>query len=421
MKSHDIPVGWRSPFDDEPIARCPRPLLVLVAGCSGAASTAPGGAAGSSAAPATSAAPVESGPTTLETRMTGRTVIDVPADVVSTSVVTAAGAAIAADGVRVAVPAGGVAGDTTVVVKRLNAPFHMNVFAPSAPTDVSAIPIGHPYDFGPAGVSFTQPVEVTVPYDPQFVPAGTDPGRLAVTYFNGTGWVMAGGTVDAVAHTVTVRLKAFDGSVLVTALVATVVGIGVNRLIHWYYGGEGTNSDPISEKQAAKWIAPNDPAVSAAAAKASVGGVPLGDPKKLGDYLAQNGDKNEPVTLVGLDGTPTTLGGRYSAGAGTNWQKPGDFLTTGNMRGDCTDVTNALVSVFRAKGYPAKGVLAMRATRSTPRLGRGAHRREDVPHRRGRQSPAARRGHQVDEPPASRARGSPRLHVGRDRRNALRG
>ncbi len=340
--------------------------LALVGGCSGAAATAPGGTAGSGAAPAASAAPLESGPTTLETQMTGPTVIDVATDVVSTSVVTAAGAAIAADGVRVAVPAGAVAGDTTVVVKRLNAPFHMNVFSPSTPTDLSAIPVGHPYDFGPAGVAFTQPVEVAVPYDPQYVPAGTDPGRLVVTYFNGTGWVMAGGTVDSVAHTVTVRLKAFDGSVLVAALVATAVGIGVNRLIHWYYGGEGTNSDPISEKQAAKWIAPTDPAVSAAAATATVGGVPLGDSKKLGDYLQTNASGVAPVTLVGPDGKPMTLGGRYSDAAGTNWQKPGAFLTTGSMRGDCTDVTNALVSMFRAKGYPAKGVFGYAGDRDHP-------------------------------------------------------
>src|SRR5450759_2142738 len=230
--------------------------VVLLAGCSGATSSAP---SASSAGAAASAAPAASSLPALDTQMAGPTVIDVPVDVVSTSVVNTAGASIAADGVTVAVPARGVTGDTSVVVSRLNAPFHMNVFAPSAPTDVSAIPIGHPYDFGPAGVSFIQPVEVTVPYDPQYVPAGADPGRIIVSYFNGTSWVAAGGIVDPVAHTVTVRLTEFAGSVLVTTLVATAVGIGVNRLIHWYYGGEGTRSDPISEKQAAKWIAPSDP------------------------------------------------------------------------------------------------------------------------------------------------------------------
>jgi hypothetical protein len=119
---------------------------ILVAGCASATSPGPSTTAAASSAPTASSIPV------LETQMEGPTVIDVPADVVSTSVVTPGGASIAADGVTVAVPAGGVTSDTTVVVKRLNAPFHMNVFAPSAPTDVAAIPIGHPYDFGPAGV-----------------------------------------------------------------------------------------------------------------------------------------------------------------------------------------------------------------------------------------------------------------------------
>ena len=341
--------------------------VVLLAGCSGATSSAPSASsAAASAGAAASAAPAASSLPALDTQMAGPTVIDVPVDVVSTSVVNTAGASIAADGVTVAVPAGGVTGDTRVVVSRLNAPFHMNVFAPSAPTDVSAIPIGHPYDFGPAGVSFIQPVEVTVPYDPQYVPAGADPGRIIVSYFNGTSWVAAGGIVDPVAHTVTVRLTEFAGSVLVTTLVATAVGIGVNRLIHWYYGGEGTRSDPISEKQAAKWIAPKDPNVAAAAAKATVGGAPLGDQKKLAAYLGNNADKNTPVTLVGPDGTPMTLGGRYSTGAGTNWQTPGDFFTTGKMQGDCTDVTNALVSMFRAKGYPAKGVFGYAGDKEHP-------------------------------------------------------
>jgi hypothetical protein len=340
--------------------------VILVAGCSGGTVTGPSTPAAAGGAPAASTAPSASGLPTVETTMEGPTVIDVATDVVSTGVVTPAGASIKADGVAVVIPAGGVAGDTTVVVTRLSEPFHMNVFARSAPTDVSAIPIGHPYDFGPAGVRFSQPVEVSVPYDPALVPAGTDPGRVVVTYYNGASWVVVGGNVDAAAHTVTVRLAAFEGTVLVTALVATVVGIGVNRLIHWYYGGEGTKSDPISQKQAANWIAPNDPAVSAAAAKATVGGVPLGDPKKLGAYLAQNGDKNAPVTLVGTNGTPMTLGGRYSTGPGTNWQKPGDFLTTGNMSGDCTDVTNALVSLFRAKGYPAKGVFGYAGDKNHP-------------------------------------------------------
>ena len=343
-------------------------VVLVAAGCSGGAPTGSSVAGAATAAPDASTAPAVASLPVLDTPMEGPTVINVPSDVISTSVVTAAGASIAADGVAVAVPAGGVTSDTTVVVKRLNAPFHMNVFAPSAPTDAAAIPIGHPYDFGPAGVTFAKPVEVAVPYDPQLVPAGTDPGRVAAVYFNGTRWVVAGGKVDTAAHTVTVRLTSFDGVVVVSAVVATVVGIVANRAIHWYYGPEAVKNDPISDKQAAQWITTNDPTVKAAAASATVYGVPLGDKKKMADYLEKTADPKSPVTLTGSDGKSLTLEGRWSDAAGTNWQKPADFLTKGDMRGDCTDVTNTLVSMFRSMGYPAKSVFGYAVDKTSPHV-----------------------------------------------------
>jgi hypothetical protein len=97
---------------------------ILVAGCTGTTSTPiPAGATPSPATqgPASSAAGTTPGPSglpVLQTVMEGPTVIDVPTDVVSTSVVTPAGAVIQADGVSVTVPAGGVASATTVVVTR---------------------------------------------------------------------------------------------------------------------------------------------------------------------------------------------------------------------------------------------------------------------------------------------------------------
>ena len=366
---------------------------ILVAGCAGATSTPIPATATASPATAT-LSPATQRPTptaviptpapsvlpVVETPMEGPTVIDVATEEVATVVVPPHGATIMADGVTVAVPAGGVAGDTTVVVKRLNAPFHMNVFAPSDPTGVAAIPIGHPYDFGPAGVQFAQPVEVTLPYDPQYVPAGIDPGRLAAAYFNGTRWVVAGGEVDPAAHTVTVRLQTFDGIIWVVVLTTLVIGIPVvPRVVNMIFGGEGTKSDPISEKQAEKWITPDDPAVKEAAAKATVGGVPLGDKQKLAEYLTKNEGKNPPVTFVGPDGKPLDLRMRASD---TNWQKPVDFLTltTGDdgkvngMSGDCTSVTSTMVSMFRALGYPAKAVFGYREDKA------GDHKNLTHPH-----------------------------------------
>jgi hypothetical protein len=63
-----------------------------------------------------------------------------------------------------------------------------------------------------------------------------------------------------------------------------------------------------------------------------------------------------------------TLEGRWSDAAGTNWQKPADFLTKGDMRGDCTDVSNTLVSMFRSMGYPAKSVFGYVNDKTSPHV-----------------------------------------------------
>ncbi len=341
---------------------------ILVAGCAATTTTIPPASTTGSAAPAATASSAPAGLPVALTPMEGPTVIDVPADVISTTAITGAGGEVQADGVRIVVPAGAVAGDTTLVVKRLNAPYRMNVFAHSDPTDVPAIPIGHSYDFGPDGVRFARPVDVTLPYEQSSVPVGTDPGRIAVAYFNGNRWAIAGGKADPATQTVTVRLQAFEGEALTAVAVALGIGVVVNRVIKWGYGGEGTNSDPISEKQAPSWITPADPSVEAAADDASVGGVPLGDQEKLAAYLRQNAGAAHPVTLLGPDGKPMTLQGRYSADSGTNWQKPAAYLTRGGMRGDCTDVTNALISMFRNLGYPAKAVFGYAGDKDTPHV-----------------------------------------------------
>lgn len=345
---------------------------LLVAGC-GSTATAPPAATSSGTAPTsapTSMAPITPTPNrslpVLQGVVDAPTVIDVPASVVSETVVTSAGGTISAEGVTVAVPAGGVSSDTKVVVSRLEAPFEMNVFAPVTSTDPAAMAIGKSYDLGPSGTTFAQPVDITLAYDPAFVPAGTDPATIGVAYYTGTHWAVAGGAVDPAAHTVTVRVQKLEGELFTTILVATAAGLLINKGIRWYYGGDGVKSDPISEKNASKWITPDDPTVRKVAASAKVKGVPASDPEKLADFLKNHKGGSVPITIAGPDGKPMTLGGRYSTAGNANWQKPADYLTTGDMRGDCTDVTNALVSAFRALGYPARGVFGYVVDKESP-------------------------------------------------------
>ncbi len=346
---------------------------ILVAGCGATATPPPASpvvGATQALEPATVApitpTPAPSAPL-VQTVVDAPTVIDVPTEVVSTSTVTPAGASIAADGVTVTVPAGGVANDTEVVIARLGAPFGMNVFAPIGSTDPSALAIGKSFDFGPSGTAFEQPAVITLPYDPANVPDGTDPARITAAYWTGTHWAVAGGNVDPDAHTVTVAVSAFEGEIFTTIAIATGVGILINQGIKWYYGAEGVKSDAISEKNAPKWVTPDDPNVRTTAGTANVDGIPLNDPAKVADYLKRNADKKPaPVTLTGPDGQPTTLGNKYSQAPGKGWQKPADYLTKGNLEGDCTDVTNAMVSMFRALGYPAKGVFGYVVDKDSP-------------------------------------------------------
>ena len=357
---------------------CASLLAVLLAACGGTTGTPPPAASPSassaagaatqqaSASAATSAAPSAAAAPIVETVVDAPTVIDVPSTVVSSGTLPPGGATVAADGVTLVVAPGAVAADTGVKIARLDAPFQMDVFAPVDSTAAAAIPVGHAYDFGPSGVGFTEPAVVTLPYDPANVPAGTDPGRVAVAYFTGTHWAIASGVVDPSAHTVTVRVKAFDGEVFTTIILATLAGAAINRAIKWAYGGEGVKSDAISEKKAKNYITPDDPAVRDAAARAKAGGVPLSDPAKLAKYLADHADKPVPISFVGPDGSPVTPA--YTTANGSNWQTPADYLTKGQMKGDCTDITSATVSMFRALGYPAKAVFGYVVDKDSPHV-----------------------------------------------------
>ena len=301
------------------------------------------------------------------TPMLGSTVLPPNAGDTTTSTVTAAGATVEAAGATLVVPSGAVSGDTEVSIARLNAPYHINVFAHADPAAVGAIPVSAPYDFGPAGVTFATPVTVTLPYDPQYLPVDAGPADLSVVYFNGKTWAALGGTVDTTNHTMSVRLQSFDGILLAVAI-GFGIGIPVMGVIYWWYGGEGTKDDAISRKEADKWINPTAPAVEAAAASATLGGVPMNDKERIGEYLKNNGASTTPVTFNGPDGKPMTLVNRYSDEASTNWQKPADFFdpAKGNLHGDCTDVTNAVVSMFRKLGYPAKGVFGYQVNTKHP-------------------------------------------------------
>jgi hypothetical protein len=337
--------------------------ITLVTGCGGTA-TGPGtgGTPGETAPAGTpaSATSLPGGPA-IATPVDASTVIDVPKEVVLAQAVSPAGATLTADGATLVVPNGAVAGDTNVEITRLDAPFQQNPYARDEADALSAVPLGPALDFGPAGVAFSKPVSVSLAYDPAAMPDGYD--RVAVAYWTGTRWSILGGIVDEAAHTVTVTQDAFEGEIFTTIAVATIAGIAINKGIKWWYG-EKAYTDPIIEKKAGGWVAPKDPNVEAAAKTTTVGGIPITDKRKLEDALKKNTSGSLPIRVTGADGQ--VRGQTYSAGTGSNWQAPGTYLTTGGMKGDCTDVTNAMVSIFRNLGYPAKAVFGYAGDKNSP-------------------------------------------------------
>jgi hypothetical protein len=289
-----------------------------------------------------------------ETSMEAATVIDGPYTLTTIPVSANEGARLEHEGLVLEVPAGALESDTTLEVKHLQGAFNMTEGAPptgGTPHAVCASPV---LDFGPEGTTFSEPVTITLPYEEALLPDGFPEERVRPAYWNGTAWVVLEASVDTSNNTVSLALREFDGITLTTLAVVGLGAIIAGEAVYIYNKAFG--SDQITQGIAAQWIQDKDPVVIRMAQAAKYEGIPLKDEKALGMYLRNHAKPSVSVTFPGADGAAVSLQGRYSDGFGTNWQKPADYFTKGGMRGDCTDVTNALVSVFRALGYPAKAM-----------------------------------------------------------------
>ena len=305
--------------------------------------------------------------TDTTTPMDAATVIDAPNTVVASENVSATGNTITTEDATLVVPQDAVEQDTKIEIRRLEKRFNMNPYATDKPDAISAIPIGWAMDFGPAGVKFNKPVTITIPYDPD---ALTDKHRQpALAYWNGTEWLVLDCAVDPEAHTVSVRLESFDGIALTAIAVGAVTaGIWIYTAIKWM-----AHDDPILAKKAAEYVTPNDPGVKAAAAQATIDNLPITDEASLAKHLESLNGKSSKI-LFGNIGKVT-----YTMTTGANWQKPSDYFSSnptgenydgdkalGKMRGDCTDMANASVSMFRSLGYQAKSVFGYNVDKDSP-------------------------------------------------------
>jgi hypothetical protein len=111
------------------------------------------------------------------------------------------------DGATVQIPAGTFAGSTTLTIQRF-----ASDPAPSPSVAVFAV-LGTAYQIDAAGMTFNpgQTVTLTFPYDPVALAlAGKSPSSLTMAYYDGVQWAELPGSVDTVAHTVTVHTSHFS-------------------------------------------------------------------------------------------------------------------------------------------------------------------------------------------------------------------
>ena len=129
--------------------------------------------------------------------------------------VGSAGAAIetANGALALQIPAGALAGETTITVEaRDDAPGQ----------DPRVIP-GTTYEFGPDGTQFSVPVTITLRFDPATVPNGTSPRLLRLhTLVNGNWQLVSGSTVDVDQKTVTGQTTHFSTYALLPAAFTSV-------------------------------------------------------------------------------------------------------------------------------------------------------------------------------------------------------
>ncbi|MEO5590878.1 MAG: hypothetical protein ABIS03_14955, partial [Gemmatimonadaceae bacterium] len=130
-------------------------------------------------------------------------------------VVSASGTSFTAQAgaVSVSVPAGAVSQSSSITV----AP------AANAPPNVRLLP-GTAFDFGPAGLTFAQPITITLKYNPAQVASDSPESGLQLYEVVGSSWrIVTGSTVNLTAKTVSGAVsKVGTYAVLMQARVATV-------------------------------------------------------------------------------------------------------------------------------------------------------------------------------------------------------
>ena len=90
----------------------------------------------------------------------------------------------------------------------INGTLNITVQEETATSPAGFTLLGHVYEIGPTGTQFSEPVNITLHYNPADVPAGVAENDIHIYWYNEqtNSWVDMGGTVDTTAHTVTIQV-----------------------------------------------------------------------------------------------------------------------------------------------------------------------------------------------------------------------
>lgn len=287
---------------------------------------------------------------------------------VAETAVPGKGALVFNNGLRLWVPGDAVSTDTAVTVRQYT---ELPDSLVSEKEDaLEAIAVSGIYDLGPDGVSFAKPVKVTMVYDEELLPPGADENNIGPVYWDGKNWVPLEREIDTETNTVTFMTGSFPGiaTVLIFGLkVAWPVALGIKAVLVPVIGWSGLNiarwaiKDPLYHGKASEYITPNDPVV-----------------QKWADMIRLSPEDNAfgETSMKDIAANPALMQQILTKGHGVfrfydgngykypvyqkdwwpdDWQKPADYFNNG-MKGDCKNVANAMVSIFRHYGLDAKCV-----------------------------------------------------------------
>jgi hypothetical protein len=277
------------------------------------------------------------------------------------------------NGMTLEVPKDAVAAEIPVTVTTLNQPPPVPPFVFGQDNGLEpAVGVGLVYDLGPDGISFNEPVTVTLPYDGALVTPEYE-RNVQIFYYNGVNWIAAGGKIDTGAKTITAQFTAFPGIVVTTALAFTAAVTGVSIFAYRMYGTYYVK-DPIAWKNAGDYVTRGvngDGTYVTDYARRAIVGVKknaqgtgfdyiyLQDPQNPGQISAEAKDwllNHRDQVRIGFDtrdmGDKLPSYPNYTSTSAATidyWVKPEDYFK-GGMNADCKNISNAYLSIMRSVG-----------------------------------------------------------------------